>query len=310
MKAQEEYGEWIRAWLPDTPLPCSRVVDKLVVGELAEHYLTHARGYYRKPDGRPTGEADNIELALKVPKSLYGGTPAATFRPSMLRACRDTMIADGLSRTTINERINRIRRAFRWAVSREMIPGTVIYELQSVEPLKRGRTNAKESKDITPVERKRVDAALPYLSPTVQAMIELQWCTGMRSTELTIMRPCDIDMSGNTWLYRPTQHKTEHHGINREIWLGPRAVNIAKPFIGLKADAYLFSPEQAVAQKQAQRRAMRQTPVQPSQQHRRKHSGSRRHQARRPGKPCPDRWYHGNQAAGHPRRIRSQNSHS
>jgi len=37
------------------------------------------------------------------------------------------------------------------------------------------------------------------------------------------MRACDIDLSGETWGYRPASHKTEHHGKERIIFLGPQA---------------------------------------------------------------------------------------
>ncbi len=34
----------------------------------------------------------------------------------------------------------------------------------------------------------------------------------MRPAELCILRPADIDRSGDVWVYRPSDHKTQHHG--------------------------------------------------------------------------------------------------
>jgi integrase len=54
-------------------------------------------------------------------------------------------------------------------------------------------------------------------------MIELQLVTGMRPSEVVLLRACDIDMSGKIWEYRPASHKTEHQGIECVVFLGPRA---------------------------------------------------------------------------------------
>jgi integrase len=69
----------------------------------------------------------------------------------------------------------------------------------------------------------------------------------MRPCEVVIMRPCDIERrEGKTWVYRPDSHKTEHHGIQRAVFLGPQAQEIVKPFLDRAPAAYLFSPREAV----------------------------------------------------------------
>ena len=45
------------------------------------------------------------------------------------------MVKSGLSRTTVNARVNRVRRAFKWAASVELIPVTVVQSLQTVPGL-------------------------------------------------------------------------------------------------------------------------------------------------------------------------------
>ncbi len=97
-------------------------------------------------DGTPTGELDNFRDALRPLRRFYGGTPAKDFGPLALRAVREEMIKSGrLARPTINARIGRLRRIFRWAASMELIPGTVVPALETVAPLRRGRCNARES---------------------------------------------------------------------------------------------------------------------------------------------------------------------
>jgi integrase len=101
-------------------------------------------------------------------------------------------------------------------------------------------------------------------------MIEIQRLTGMRPGEVVIMRTIDVDMSGHVWIYTPESHKTEHHGRERRIFFGPAARAILKPWLRPQLSAFLFAPSEAEAGRRAEQRANRKTPVQPSQQYRRK----------------------------------------
>jgi hypothetical protein len=107
------------------------------------------------------------------------------------------------------------------------------------------------------------------VSRPVWAMIELQRLAGMRPEEACLMRTIDINTSGSIWEYRPESHKTEHHGKDRIIPLGPLAQEVLKPWLRTELEAYLFSPREAVAERRAAMRAARKTKVQPSQQARR-----------------------------------------
>ncbi len=72
-----------------------------------------------------------------------------------------------------------------------------------------------------PVDRAAVELVLPHVARQVAAMIELQWLTGMRPQEVVQMRMAEIDRGGRVWLYRPREHKVEHHGMDRVIPIGP-----------------------------------------------------------------------------------------
>ena len=104
-------------------------------------------------------------------------------------------------------------------------------------------------------------------------MIELQRLTGMRPGEVVIMRTCDLDMSGDVWVYKPWTYKTEHHSQDedseRAVAIGPDAKEILKEWLRADREAYLFSPAEAEAERRAEQRAARKTRVQPSQQGRR-----------------------------------------
>lgn len=215
--------------------------------ELLAAYLEYAERYYIK-DGEPTGEAKNVKEATRQLQEYYGMTRVSDFGPTALKTVRQKMIETKLSRRVVNFRVNRIRRVFKWGVENELVPPSVLHALQAVAPLRAGRSDAREIGPVRPVSEETVNAILPHVTPQVRAMIELQQLTGMRPNEVTAMRPMDIDRSQATWVYRPARHKTEHHGIERLIYLGPRAQAIVAPFLLRPADSYLFSPKEAVKQ--------------------------------------------------------------
>jgi len=72
------------------------------------------------------------------------------------------------------------------------------------------------------------------------------------------------------WAYRPESHKTEHHGRERIIYIGPKAQTILRPFLLRAAEAYCFSPAESEKNRRAEQRTRRTTKVQPSQRDRRK----------------------------------------
>jgi integrase len=85
-----------------------------------------------------------------------------------------------------------------------------------------------------------------------------------------MLRPCDLDRSKAVWEYRPESHKTQHHGKERVICIGPKAQEVLLPYLLRPADTYCFSPAESEAKRHAKLRQRRRNPVQPSQQNRRK----------------------------------------
>src|SRR5262249_58694475 len=102
----------------------------------------------------------------------------------------------------------------------------------------RGRSPAPDRKPVRPVEDNRVQAVLPFLPPPVAAMVRLQRLTGMRPGEVVIMRPCDVDRSGDIWYYRPSCHKNAWRAKERIVALGPRARLVLVPFLNRVPQAY------------------------------------------------------------------------
>jgi integrase len=243
---------------------------ELTINELILAYWRFAEGYYRK-NGEPTKQQYRVKQSMKAVKDIYGHTPVKDFGPLALKAVRESLVKADWTRGYVNSCIGCIKRMFKWAVENELAPPSLYHGLAAVAGLKKGRSDARETKPIRPVPQEHVEAVLPVLTRAVRAMVQVQQLAGMRPCEVTIMRPCDIDRAtGKTWIYRPESHKTEHHDIARVIFLGPQAQEILGPFLDRDPGAYMFCPREMMLEFRAEQRKARKTKVQPSQFDRKK----------------------------------------
>ncbi len=260
--SRAEYDRLVSEWLAaGRQLPIEQPAPSLLtVTELCLRYLAHARTYYRK-NGKPTSELRDILLSLKPLRRLYGKLPAKIVGPKRLKAVRQAMIRSDLSRKVINQRIGRIKRMFRWAVEEELITRGVVLRLDRVAGLKAGRCEARETEPIKPIADDRVAATLIKMPPIPADMVRVQRLTGARPDEVCQMRPCDIDRSGEVWEFAPASHKTQHHGKQRLIMIGPEAQKILGRYLNGPATHSCFSPSIAVDRQLKQRAEKRKTPL-------------------------------------------------
>lgn len=235
------------------------------IAELCSRYRDHAMAYYRRSDGTLTHEARSVALSLLQLEQLFGAFPAESFAVANLKAVRSAMIQAGLRRKVINQRVGRIKRMFRWAASEEILPPAPALALAILPGLRYGRSTAPESPPVLPAPLPDVQAMLPFVSPIVRAMINLQLVTGMRPGELCTLRIGDIDRARSPWKYEPAFHKTAHLGQPREIWFGPRAQEILEPFLGHPLTAHVFSAAESRRWWNIKRRLDRESPMTPSQ---------------------------------------------
>jgi integrase len=243
----------------------------LTVNTLILAFWKHAEDHYGKPRFKSsTTELENLRDALRPLRALYGRSQAKDIWPLALRTVREKMIEGGLSRTTINARINRIRRVFRWAVSLELIPPAVIQALEAVPGLQRGRSKAKESSGVAAVPVEDVQKTLPFLARPIAGMVQIQLLTGCRTEEVLSMRGQELTPGIPNWEYRPGWHKNAWRGQQRVIPMGPRAQAILAEFIGTEGGGYLFSPREAVRIHHARRAQERKSKPTPSEVSRRR----------------------------------------
>jgi integrase len=286
---QAAYDRLIAEWLANgrqlLPMRPGATTAGPTVAELIVAYYHHAERHYRRPDGTPTSEVSEYRRAFVPLNHLYGDTPAQAFGPLALKAVRQLMV-DGyrhpkygpqepLARGVVNQRIGRIRRAFKWGVEQEIVTPAVLQGLQAIRGLQRGRSTARETEPVKPIAEAVVNDTLPFCNRHVAAMIRVQLLTGMRPGEVCALRGCDLDTAGPVWLYRPGSdqgtegaHKTAHHGYQRIVAIGPRGQEVIRPFLKLDTRACLFSPREAMEEIRARRRQERKTPMTPSQRKR------------------------------------------
>ncbi len=258
----EAFAAWLKERIPNPP----RVAvpqDKITVVDCIARYLVHAEAYY-SVNGEPSQEFVNVKAALDaVLKSVTVDTRAIDYGPKRLKDLQRSLAAAVVTprkkksatteiapqppklkyaRTTINAMVNRIRRAFRWCASEELIPIELVTALESVPGLPKGRQMARESEPVTSVSFHVVADTLPYLSPTVAAMVQLQALGGMRPQDICGMTTGAIDTSGDIWLYRPAHHKGSHRDQLLVKALPKPAQDILRPLLRANLAEPIFSP--------------------------------------------------------------------
>ena len=269
-ESREAYDELIAQWLVNgRRMPDPKEAKRITVVELVALFHRSCQRRYG-PRRSVVKRMSQVRRAMQPVKDLFGRTPAAQFGPKALLLVRERYAAEGWARKTVNDHIQVVKRMFKWAVREELAPSSLGHGLQAVEGLRAGESEAAEPKGVLPVPDAFVEAIKPRVSQQVWAMVQLQRLTGMRSGEVLIMRARDLDTAGPIWLYRPESHKTQHHGHERIVELGPRAQTVLKRFLKPDLDAYLFSPRDAVAKQNIKKRRKRKSKVQPSQRDRSK----------------------------------------
>ena len=259
--------------------------DDWTVAELALKYDDFARVHYVK-NGETTD--DRYRAAIGPLVNLYGTLPAKEFGPKKLKALRESVIQRGNLRTAkfddagnlvkpgeplgrgyVNNLMKSVVRMFKWAVTEEKVPPSLPDALAKLPGLRKGRDKrVREPEPTKPVPEEHFGPVVEVSSPQIATMLQVQRLAGMRPDEVTIMRPCDIDRSGEIWVYRPNSHKLEWLDQEKEILLGPRAQRLLKRWIeGREPTEYLFSPRETAEsnarelEKRRKRPSLRKVPV-------------------------------------------------
>jgi integrase len=271
--SRDEYGRRITEYvangrqLPPTLKKTGTTCQELAVRFLEwaqEHFMSQPRSF------------NHMKMAMGFLVKHYGRESADNFAPMSLVFIQKQLVEHGYARLMVNRYVSIIKQAFKHGAKFGWASPQTSYALQVVDNLKKGRTKAHEYQDIKPVDSDDIEKTLAVLSKRVADMARIQRLCVMRPQDVCNLRACDIDRTGDVWLYRPYTHKTAHLGNVLTKYIGAAAQKILTPYLIEKADtpeAFLFSPSDTMQDIAIERRKNRKTlnkkgEVQPSQKNR------------------------------------------
>ena len=237
------------------------------VGGLVYRYRKHAEGYYVDLDGKPTTQVPNIRNATEPLLEKFATLPAEEFGPLALKEIRTAWCDGTLCRSTVNARVRIIQSMFKWAVGEQLVPETTYATLACIEPMPKLRAKGKDGKQATephkvrPVALPVVQATLAFVPKVIADMVTLQLLTGMRSTEVCYMRPCDVDRPAGkdaVWVYRVDPHANkmkfaEGDEHDRKVPLVGQARAIVEKYLLRPPTKFCFTPTEAMKQRKAEK---------------------------------------------------------
>jgi integrase len=232
----------------------------VTVSELGAAFLEHLK--------ERTHEINYITFRIIIDEfllALYWDTPVDAFSTTCLDLVRSAMKESGrFNRNVLNRHTRRIISIFKWGVWKELCKESTWRKLTVIPPYKKGEPGTFEGTKRKPVPDDVLLRTLPYLPPTVQSMVKVQRLTGARPGEICKLTVGAVDLKEGTILL--TEHKTKEHVGERIIALRPEAREILAPYlIGKKPDNAVFSPRQAMEERNAERKKNRKSKITPSQ---------------------------------------------
>ena len=197
-ESQVAYSRFVAEIQASPVLILTRGETNITVKELATTFLDYA-----KVNTSPTDYSFIRVIVLDFLVKLYGdGTLVDEFTPKCLKLVREEMVKSRrFCRKIVNRCVNSIISIFVWGVENELVPETTWRALKAVKSLQAGYPGTYENKERDPVPDDIIRRTLPFMPPTLRAMVQLQRILGMRPNEIFKMRVGDIDTTRNNGLW-------------------------------------------------------------------------------------------------------------
>lgn len=210
----------------------------ITVAEVAARFLA----YSETSTDRSKRETKNFEYSFAPLLALFASTPAAEFGAKALGQVQAEMVRLQWSARVTNRRIVRIRTAWRWAETQELVPDGRWANLRSLRGL---RTKASPRPAIHLEQIRLILSHLPF---TARDLVLVQYWSGMRPAEARTMRIEHIDRSGPIWVFTPLDdagspdHKNDWRqgDTGRHVLLGPKCQAVLKRRLTGKTAGYVF----------------------------------------------------------------------
>ncbi|MCL2117836.1 MAG: site-specific integrase [Planctomycetaceae bacterium] len=248
---------------PTLSLP---IVEKdVTICELTAAFLDHAKANFDATEYRHCRI-----IVLDFLDKLYGNNILVdSFKPRCLKRVRDEMVQScRFCRRIVNRYTFRIISIFAWGVENDLVQETTWRALKAVKSLPEGYSGTFDNEERQPVPDDVVRRTLPFMPPTLRAMVQLQRILGMRPNEIFKMRVGDIDTlrENGLWYYVPGSYKTARFVGKIVFPLGKPEQELIAPYLeGKKSEQAVFSPRTAMQERNAEKRANRKTKLTPLQ---------------------------------------------
>jgi integrase len=141
---------------------------------------------------------------------------------------------------TVNLALNYVKRAYVWGMTHRNVSPSAAGAVALVRTIRGDSQSVRRKPRIKAVAWDVVEATCKKLPANVRAMVELQWWTGMRPGEVMRLRPCDIDTSGDVWVYTPSHHKNTWRDKARHVAIGPQGRSVLEHRLPSKTDEWVF----------------------------------------------------------------------
>lgn len=239
-EAKREYARLLAHWVAGgAGRPATDRTQLLNVSEVWAAFMAHAI------DSRDPREIRQFEALRRVIDARWGQIPADRF-DSLAVIELQRILAARWTRRVVNRQIVRLRTCWRWAETRRLVPKGSWDHLRSVPGLRKNDAmvrNAPVRKLATFAMVKAVAMACPW---RIGRALLLQWWTGMRSCEVRLMRPMDIDRAEPVWVYRPHGHKGDWREgeteTSRAVAMGPKCKALLHGLLDGNPAGYIFAP--------------------------------------------------------------------
>jgi integrase len=248
-EAHINYARWLEENDPGSPPAAPRVAGSTVPpAPAAAPWPTVAGAVLRweaeeAPRYDPAGrEPDQFRCAFRPLLGAAGGLRTDEFDLDALERVREAMRARGWCARVCNRAVTRVRTVWRWLERKRLAPPGSWAALRALEPVRANDRRYRHTRPLEPLGEGEYELLLVCCHPTLRAMVELQWLTGVRSGELVRMTAGEVDRDGDEgWVFRPTRHKTAWRGHTRAVPLGPRAAGLLAPWLdGKGASEWVF----------------------------------------------------------------------
>ena len=238
--ATRKYGELIRRIEAERD-PLRASAQDIPLAELLERWVNTVAAQFG-PRHQKAYAARHAALAVCAG---CASLPAADFGPRRLKAIQEALLVDGkLSRAGVNARVQKIRQAFAWAVSEELVPASMLEALRTVPPVRYGR--GREVPVRMPAEAASFEAVVAELDARgnrgASRILRFIRATGCRPGEAFILTPADLRLGCERPAAIPARHKGSHLGMARVIPLNAAALAVVHEALGesTRTDAPLF----------------------------------------------------------------------